>query len=162
MHATHSDPFPIPAANGRTNFPIVPINEVPAPGSSGDSGVDRPVVLVVDDKPAIADMVAEILNQHGYAAIAAYDGEDALETALLIPPELVIADVRLAGMSGLDVAAALKKKLPNCKVLLLSEQKAASDLPAPGNGVVHDFVLVDKPVHPADLVAQVSASLKSN
>jgi len=120
------------------------------------------LVLVVDDKPAIADRVAEILNQHGYAAIAAYDGEDALETALLIPPELVIADVRLAGMSGLEVAAALKKKLPDCKVLLLADQEAASDLPVPGKDTVRDFALVDKPVHPVDLVAQVSARLKSS
>lgn len=162
MHATHSDQFPIATASGRTNFPTIPIVEVPAPGPSEDSSADRPVVLVVDDKPAIADRVAEILSHHGYAAITAYDGEDALETALLIPPELVIADVRLAGMSGLEVAAVLKKKLPDCKILLLTGEEAAADLPAPGNGAAHEFVLVDKPVHPSDLVAHVSANLKSS
>ncbi len=162
MHAMHSEVLPISKASGKTNFPIVPITDVPAPGRLEAASVDRPVVLVVDDKPAIADKVAEILNRHGYAAIPAYDGEDALETAQLIPPELVIADVRLAGMSGLEVAAALKKKLPDCKILLLAGAEAAAEVPAPGKGAVEEFVLVDKPVRPADLVAHVAANLKLN
>lgn len=161
MHATRFDRLPISTVNGKTNFPTVPVEDVPAPGSSGDSSVDHPVVLVVDNKPAIADKVAEILSQHGYAAITAYDGEDALETALLIPPELVIAGIGLPAISGIQVATAIRTNIPDCKVLLLSEQEAAPDLPAFGKGAVHEFVLVDEPIHPSSLVAQVSASLKS-
>jgi DNA-binding response OmpR family regulator len=121
---------------------------------------DRPMVLVIDDEPAVADTLVEILNNSGYAAIATYDGEDALETALLMPPELVIADVGLPGLSGIEVATVLRTKLPECKVLLLSGQRGTSGLSEPvkmdGNG----FAVIDKPIRPTDLLAQVSESLK--
>jgi DNA-binding response OmpR family regulator len=117
---------------------------------------------VVNDKPDVADSVAEILKQHGYAAIAAYDGETALETALLIPPELVIADVGLPGIRGIEVVTALRTQLPDCKVLLLSGEDASSDLPGSATDAEYRFKRVSSPVHPMDLVARVSARLKSN
>jgi len=148
-----------PVALG-TKFQVVPLREVPSPLYSATGNDIRPMVLVVDDEPVIADTLVEILNKSGYAAIATYDGEDALETALLMPPELVIADVGLPGLSGIEVAAVLREKLPECKVLLLSGQAGAASLPEPvkmdGNG----FAVIDKPIHPRDLLAQVSESLK--
>jgi DNA-binding response OmpR family regulator len=104
----------------------VPLEEVPQSGAMADAGPDRPIVLVVDDEPSIADAVTEILNKNGYVAIPAYDAEDAIETALLVPPELVIAAVGLQGKSGKEMAAILKTKLPDCKVLLLAEPEAAA------------------------------------
>ena len=143
-----------------TKFQVVPLREVPSPLHSATGSDDRPMVLVVDDEPVIADTLVEILNKSGYAAIASYDGEDALETALLMPPELVIADVGLPGISGIEVATVLREKLPECKVLLLSGKGGASILPEPvkmdGNG----FAVIGKPIQPADLLAQVSESLK--
>ena len=73
MREIQSDPPPSFPATGPTNFPIVPLEDVPAPGLFADAGADRPMVLVVDDEPAIADALSEILNRNGYAAIAAYD-----------------------------------------------------------------------------------------
>src|SRR5580698_1632282 len=104
MHEIHAEPLSTSQKNGRMNFPVVPIGEVPVPASSSDTIPDRPMVLVVDDEPAIADTVSAILNQNGYAALTAYDGKDALETALLIRPELVITDIGLPDMSGIEVA----------------------------------------------------------
>ena len=57
----------------------------------------RPVVLVVDDESVIADTLAEILTRSGYTGVAEYDGDSALETALLMPPEMLITDVVLPG-----------------------------------------------------------------
>jgi len=108
------------------NFQIVPLEEVPLSGAVVDARPDRPIVLVVDDEPSIADAVSELLNRSGYTAIPAYDAEEAIETALLVPPELVIAAAGLPGKSGKDVAAILKTKLPDCKVLLLAEPEAAA------------------------------------
>lgn len=68
--------------SGRRTSPVVPLDEVPP----ADTSEYRPVVLVVDDESAIADTLTEILCRSGYAAMAAYDGTDALETALLTPP----------------------------------------------------------------------------
>lgn len=141
------------------NFSIVPMTEVPPPGHTPGAAADRPMVLVVDDEPAVADTVSEILNRNGYLAIAAYDGEDALETALLIPPELVITDVGLPGMSGIEVASALRAQLPDCKVLLLAESDGARGEPAAAQGAALAHGLIDKPVQAAKLLRQVSASL---
>ena len=144
-----------------TKFQVVPLREVPSPLHSATGSDDRPMVLVVDDEPVIADTLVEILNKSGYAAIASYDGEDALETALLMPPELVIADVGLPGISGIEVATVLREKLPECKVLLLSGQAATSRLAEPvkmdGNG----FAVIGKPIQPSDLLAQISETLKA-
>ena len=62
----------------KSNFPTIPINEVPVSNSTTESNSYRTVVLVVDDESVIADTLVEILNRNGYAAIAAYDAEGAL------------------------------------------------------------------------------------
>jgi DNA-binding response OmpR family regulator len=161
MHEIHAEPLSTSQKNGRMNFPVVPIGEVPVPASSSDTIPDRPMVLVVDDEPAIADTVSAILNQNGYAALTAYDGKDALETALLIRPELVITDIGLPDMSGIEVATALRKEIPDCKVLLFSGYGTAPDALTTADGTTHKFEVVVKPVHPSELLTRVAASLKS-
>jgi DNA-binding response OmpR family regulator len=119
------------------------------------------VVLVVNPEPGIADAVSEILSRNGYAAIPAYDAEDALETALLIPPELVVASIGSPGTGGVEVATVLKAKLPDCEVLLLSGQAGKAHFPAFQNLSAHEFAGIGTAVYPTDLLAQVSAHLKS-
>jgi DNA-binding response OmpR family regulator len=121
----------------------------------------RPSVLVVDDESAIADTLAEILNRSGYNAMAAYDGPGALEASLTVPPELLITDVVLPGMNGIDLAIQMKRIFPDVKILLFSGQASTSDLLASAHGAGHRFTLLSKPVHPKDLLARVSESLKS-
>jgi DNA-binding response OmpR family regulator len=118
------------------------------------------VVLVVDKEPAVADSLAATLHRSGYAAIAAYDGKVALETALLVPPEVVIADVELPGLNGIELATALKCTIPDCRILLLSEEKAPSELPASARGGVQEFEVLNKAIKPSDLFAHVSACLE--
>jgi len=126
VRETHTDQSSNSPARRATNFPIVPLEDVPMAGAVVEAGPDRPIVPVVDDEPSIADAVTEILNKNGYVAIPAYDAEDAIETALLVPPELVIAAAGLPGKSGKEVAAILQLKLPDCTVLLLAEPEAAA------------------------------------
>jgi len=140
-----------------TKFPTVPIEKVPAPGSNATQY--RPVVLVVDDESVIADTLAEILSRSGYAAMAAYDAEEALETALMMPPELLVTDVVLPGMSGIELSIKMKRIFPDCKVLLFSGQAATSGMLASANTAGHRFELLTKPIHPNDLLKRVSASL---
>jgi DNA-binding response OmpR family regulator len=160
MREKQSNPLSNSSLGPRTNFPIVSIAEVPVLENSADAGQDRPIVLVVNKEPAIAENVREILNQNGYAAIVALDAREALETALLIPPELIIAEVALPGMSGIEVAAALRTELPDCRALLLLAPDASADPEALANTTVHKFGFVGKPIQPVDLLAQVSATLK--
>jgi DNA-binding response OmpR family regulator len=141
---------------GRRNSPVVPINEVPP----ADTSPYRPTVLVVDDESAIAESVAAILSHSGYAATTAYDAEEALDSAMLSPPELLITDVSLPGMSGIDLAITMRRVFPDCKVLLFSGHAATTELLAGANRAGHSFTLLSKPVHPKELLAWASHSLR--
>jgi CheY-like chemotaxis protein len=141
--------------NGRRNSPIVPIAEVPP----ADTTAYRPTVLVVDDESVIAETVAAILSRSGYAATTAYDAQEALEIALLSPPELLITDVSLPGMSGIELAITIRRIFPDCKVLLFSGHAATAGLMAGAQRSGHTFTLLSKPVHPKELLAWVSQSL---
>jgi DNA-binding response OmpR family regulator len=148
------------AQKAATYFTVVPIEAIGASGLFVDSGALRPVVLVVDDEPAVADAYTKILNQGGYAAVAAYDGEGALETALLMPPDLLITDAALPGMSGLELAIAVSKKVLDCKILLIADPVEIDGLPAEASTGKIALELLVKPVAPTDLLAQVSATIK--
>ncbi|MGD0732510.1 MAG: response regulator [Terracidiphilus sp.] len=161
MPEIHADTVPNPGKGKPTNFPVVPLAEIPASGSIADAGASRPLVLVADSEPAVADALVEILNRSGYAAIAAYDGGEALETALLVPPELVIANVELPGISAIELAFAVKSELPNCKILLLAGEKLASDLAETAGPKGKEFDVIRKPYSRSDLIARVAASFES-
>jgi DNA-binding response OmpR family regulator len=141
---------------GRSGSPVIPIKKAPP----ADTSAYRPVVLVVDDESAIADTVTEILSRSGYAAMTAYDGNEALETALVTPPEMLVTDVMLPGMSGIELAIKVKRIFPECKILLFSGQASTMDLLANARNAGHHFSLLSKPVHPEELLARVAASLK--
>jgi DNA-binding response OmpR family regulator len=136
--------------------PFVPIAKVPP----ADKSATHPVVLVVDDESAIADTVTEILSRSGFAAMTAYDATEALELAILTPPDLVITDVILPGMNGIELAIKIRRIFPECKILLFSGQAATIDLLATASGAGHHFDLLNKPIHPRDLIAKVSESLR--
>jgi len=141
---------------GRRTSPVVPINEAPP----ADTTPYRPTVLVVDDESAIAETVAAILSRSGYAVMTAYDGPEALEIALLSPPELLISDVSLPGMCGIELAITIRRIFPDCRILLFSGHVATAELLAGAQRAGHTFTLLSKPVHPKDLLAWVSQSLK--
>jgi CheY-like chemotaxis protein len=141
--------------NRNPSSPVVPIDSVPP----AEPAPQRPIILVVDDESVIADTLTEILSRNGYAAMAAYDAYDAIETALLTPPELLIADVMLPGMTGIDLAIKIKHIFPDCKVLLFSGQAETVDLLNAAARSGHRFKLLGKPIHPSDLLVNVSKSL---
>ena len=143
----------------RSNFPVIPVQEVPQ-YSTLESEPYRTMVMVVDDESVIADTLVEILNRSGYAAIAAYDAEGALETALVTPPELLITDVVLPEMNGIELAIAIRRIFPECKILLFSGQASTSGLLAMASREGHEFSLMNKPVHPRDLLARVTEIFK--
>jgi CheY-like chemotaxis protein len=90
----------------------------------------RPRVLVADDERVIADTLAMILNQSGFEAQAVYSGENAVDLAPTFKPEMLISDVIMGGLSGIDAAIRIRSLLPQVKVLLFSGQAATSDLSA--------------------------------
>jgi CheY-like chemotaxis protein len=112
-------------------------------------------VLVADDEQVIANTLAIILNQAGFEARAVYSGEKALEELDGFQPDMLISDVIMTGMTGIEVAIETRKKLPNCKVLLFSGQAATADLLERARAQGHEFDILAKPVHPTDLLAKL-------
>ena len=134
------------------NFAAVPLAELLAQGITAQKDPRNPVVLVVDDEVVIADTLTTILAQHGMAAMAAYDGFGALEIARVIPPDLLLADVVMPGMSGIDLAIEIKKDIPDCAILLFSGQAATTGLLAKAGKAWCDFEVLLKPIHPQKLI----------
>ncbi len=117
----------------------------------------KPRVLVVDDERVIADTLAIILNQHGFEAAAVYTGTAAVERAKTVRPDLVISDVIMPDMNGIEAAIHIRKFLPGCKILLFSGQAATADLLENARAQGHEFEILAKPVHPQDLLAKLKA-----
>ncbi|MGB7267426.1 MAG: response regulator [Terracidiphilus sp.] len=116
-------------------------------------------VLVVDDEHIIADSLTMILGNSGFDTRAAYTGEAAVEMARNFEPDLLITDVVMPGMSGIETAIQVREMLPGCKVLLFSGQLAAEGLLKVARERNHDFELLTKPVHPDELIAKMQTVL---
>ncbi len=115
----------------------------------------KPRVLVIDDEQVIADTLAKILDLNGYDASAVYTGTAAVESAQALAPDLVISDVIMPDMNGIEVAIKIRSFLPECKILLFSGQAATADLLENARARGHEFEILAKPVHPSDLLAKL-------
>jgi CheY-like chemotaxis protein len=118
----------------------------------------KPKVLVADDEHVIADTLAIILNQSGFEAKAVYSGEKAVETAGEWKPDMLISDVIMTDLTGIDAAIQIRSLLPKCKILLFSGQAATADLLDRARGQGHEFEILAKPVHPQDLLARLRSA----
>jgi DNA-binding response OmpR family regulator len=114
-------------------------------------------VLVVDDEPKIVDVVREYLEHAGFAVRTAGDGPAALERARALAPDLVVLDLGLPGLDGLDVARQLRRS-SRVPVIILTARGDEVDRII-GLELGADDYLV-KPFSPRELVARVRAVLR--
>jgi len=112
-------------------------------------------VLVVDDHHIFTDLLAEIFNHFEFDASVAYDGVGAVECEQRISPELVIMNVRMEGMNGVEAATSIRKCLPNCKILLHSGSGRIGLLEI-GRAQGYEFEWLGKPVDPNTLLHWLS------
>ncbi len=77
-------------------------------------------ILVVDDEPPILRMLGRVLSGAGYELVTATDAEEALELVDEKRPDIVISDIRLPRMSGIELTSEIRKRLPGVRVLLIS------------------------------------------
>ena len=117
----------------------------------------KPKVLVADDERVIADTLAMILNQSGFEARAVYSGEKAVEMAPDFQPNMLISDVIMADLNGIDAAIRIRELLPSIKILLFSGQAATADLLEKARTNGYEFEILAKPVHPQDLLSRLRA-----
>ncbi|HEV3037730.1 MAG TPA: response regulator [Candidatus Angelobacter sp.] len=109
-------------------------------------------VIVVDDEPVIADTLVDILNGEGCEAVAVSDGPSAIKWAEMIQPDVVITDVIMSGMNGIETAKAIMKILPDCRVILFSGQAASLDLLEKARADGYEFEILAKPINPTMLL----------
>ena len=140
-----------------TDIEVVPLAEVPSEIDS-DRSYTVPLVLVVDDEPLVADTLAAVLASSGLAVVRAYDGDSALEIALQEVPNLLLSDIRMPGMTGIELAMAVATELPTCEVLLFSGHASTHDL-AEAHAAGFNFPLMTKPMHPVELLKRVHRCL---
>jgi CheY-like chemotaxis protein len=114
-----------------------------------------PHVFVVDDEHVIASSLAAILKLHGYSATFFTSPLEALAAARSIAPDLLISEVAMPSISGIDLAIQLRAQYPTCKILLFSGQPATFDLLEDARGKGHDFDLLLKPILPTELLFEV-------
>ncbi len=115
----------------------------------------KPKVLVVDDEQVIANTLAMILNQSGFEAHPVYSGEKAVEMAATLQPDMLITDVIMADLNGIDAAIRIRAMLPAIKILLFSGQAATADLLEKARARGYEFEILAKPVHPQDLLSKL-------
>ena len=113
-------------------------------------------VLVVDDEGHIAHTLAAILRERGYEAATSYDAISALAQCEASPPDLIITDMVMPGMNGIELAIVVKQLYPSCKILLLSGLATSADFLQEARQNGYDFELLAKPVQLSELLARVA------
>ena len=115
-------------------------------------------VIVADDDETIATTLELILKQAGFEARAVFSGGQLIELLDTFEPEILIIDVVMPGMTGIEVAIAVRNRLPDCKILLFSGQAVTADLLEQARTYGHEFEIIAKPIHPSDLLAKLGVS----
>jgi CheY-like chemotaxis protein len=134
----------------------VSLRSVPGPFASSDGEFERqppaPRILVVDDEVLIADTIVQILNRNGFIAEAAYSGQQAIEAARHFRPELVLSDVLMPHIDGVEAAIQISQICPDARIVLFSGQAATLEILSRAKDRGYTFELLPKPIHPTQLI----------
>jgi len=125
------------------------------PAPDGPTGPAR--CLVVDDETELAQLVADYLAREGYAVDVAPDGERALQMARSTPPDVVVLDLMLPGIDGVEVCRALRTFSDAYVIMLTARGEEVDKLIGLSVGA-DDYMT--KPFSPRELVARVKALLR--
>jgi DNA-binding NtrC family response regulator len=112
-------------------------------------------IFVVDDEIRISETLALILSRNGFTVSSFTDPLKALEKVSSRSPDVVLTDVVMPHLSGIDLAIRIKEKHPACKILLFSGQAETLDLLGAARQQGHDFSLLAKPVHPLEILQRI-------
>jgi CheY-like chemotaxis protein len=114
-------------------------------------------LLVVDDEPAIANTLAHILRHQGFETHIAYSGEQAIEVANAVSPDVLISDLSMGALSGFDAAIRIREELPDCRIILFSGHFTTEEiLQRSAQAELNNFELLQKPLHPQRLLDLLS------
>jgi DNA-binding response OmpR family regulator len=131
----------------------------PSDRRQSDASEKTATVLVVDDEPTIVEIVGRYMERAGFETYTAPDGYKALDAATEHRPDLVVLDVMLPGIDGIEVMERLQERPgPPIAVILLTARGEESDRLVGLRNGADDYVV--KPFSPAELVARVEAVLR--
>jgi two-component system alkaline phosphatase synthesis response regulator PhoP len=119
--------------------------------------VPKETILVIDDEPSIRQLVTRYLQAEGYQVISADDGPSGLQAARKQHPDLIILDIMLPGMDGIDLLRELRRD-SDVYVILLTAKTEETDRVVGLSVGADDYVV--KPFSPRELVARVKAALR--
>ncbi len=109
-------------------------------------------VLVVDDEPLIADSLAAIFRNSGFEATCAYSGYGAIQTAKHLEPDVMISDVLMPGLNGVDAALSIFRYLPGLKFVFVTGCNGFQEDLSTARDRGLPFIYLEKPVPPKFLV----------
>lgn len=118
------------------------------------------MILVVDDERSVADTLAAILQMQGYDSTAVYSGEEGLQVLQSVCPALILTDVVMPGMDGVEFAVQARARCPGARILLISGNAATLKIVETARRHGHAFELLAKPVPPRELLAKVASLLE--
>jgi DNA-binding NtrC family response regulator len=116
---------------------------------------NKRIAFVVDNENIIASTLELILISRGFDARSFVDPLDALSAARSAHPDLLLTDVVMPQMSGIDLAIQIQQSCPDCRVLLSSGQPATTELLAAARRAGHQFDILPKPMHPETLIEKI-------
>jgi two-component system response regulator RegX3 len=122
------------------------------------SGKEKLEILVVEDEEAIRGGLADVLAYHGYAPTAVESGEEGLDLGLRQRFALVILDLMLPGIHGLEVCRRLRERVPGLPILMLTAKGSEDDVVRGLRAGADDYVT--KPFSIRELVARVESLLR--
>lgn len=135
-----------------SHAPNDPFEPVSSPDDEARTQNPAPRILVVDDEKIIADTIVLILSLNGFIAEAAYGGKEAIEKAKRHCPDLVLSDVLMPQVDGVEAAIEIRNYCPETRIVLFSGQAATVEILARARERGHAFELLAKPIHPTELI----------
>ena len=117
----------------------------------------RPLVLVADDEPRITKLVAIALAEEGFRVVTANGGEEAIQKAEEVRPDIVLLDIVMPDLDGIEVMRQLRERRP-VPVILLTAKGSTADKAKGLDLGADDYIA--KPFHPDELAARVRAVLR--
>ena len=115
-------------------------------------------ILIVEDEKSLAELVANRLKKEKYIVDISLDGEDGLYNALMDVYDLIILDIMLPGIDGIEILKEIKKNNIKAKVIMLTAKSELDDKLLGFNEGANDYI--SKPFHIDEVVARVNAQLR--
>lgn len=115
-------------------------------------------ILIVEDEAVVLHTLQLILKQHGYDVRGARDGNEGLTTAGTFQPDILLCDINLPDIDGIQVAIGVKRQLPACRVVLLSGEISSTELLEEASSKGYHFEVLAKPTEPQHLLRILAGS----